>query len=365
MSRETVGYVKLEWTCPKCGSRNPGPEKTCLSCGAPQPPDVQFVQAAGELATQDEKLKEIAEKGADIHCGFCGARNPADASICSQCGGDLKEGMQRTAGKVVGAYKAEPVKQIPCPNCGAENPETETTCSKCGAPLQRAPAVQEALTPPDVTPKNRPNVLMIVIAGALLLLCVFAVIGLIYASSARESLEGTVQSVEWQTSVAIEALGPVTRQTWQDEIPQNAQMGSCSDRVYTVVDTEPAGEKTNKVCGTPYTVDTGSGVGQVVQDCRFEVYKPYCEYTTQEWQIIDEARLSGEDLNPAFANPQLASEQRLGTQNAEYVVLFETEKGQYRYRVSSLGEFRQFSIGSEWLLNINAFGQIVSVEPKQ
>lgn len=42
MSKETFGYLKLEWTCPRCGSRNPGPQKTCLSCGAPQPENVAF-----------------------------------------------------------------------------------------------------------------------------------------------------------------------------------------------------------------------------------------------------------------------------------------------------------------------------------
>ena len=364
MPRETIGYVKLEWTCPKCGSRNPGPEKTCLSCGAPQPVDVQFVQAAGEVAIQDEKLKEMAEKGADIHCGFCGARNPADAIVCSQCGGDLKEGARREAGSVLGAYKVEPVKQILCSNCGAQNPETTLTCSKCGAPLQREPATQTIATQPAALTKKQPNLLLIGVAAALVLLCVFAVIGLIFASSTRESRQGIVQSVEWQTSVAIEALGPVTRQTWQDDIPQNAQIGSCTDKVYAVVDAEPAGEKTNKVCGTPYTVDTGSGVGQVVQDCKFEVYKPYCEYTIEEWRIVDEARVSGSDLNPEFASPQLSSKQRLGGQNTEYFVLFETDNGQFRYRVSSLEEFRRYQIGSPWLLNINAFGDIVSVEPR-
>ena len=92
MPRESLGYVKLEWTCPNCGGRNPGPEKTCLSCGSPQPEDVQFEEAPDKELIQDEKELERAKAGPDIHCGFCGTRNPAGTLECSQCGADLVHG---------------------------------------------------------------------------------------------------------------------------------------------------------------------------------------------------------------------------------------------------------------------------------
>ena len=116
MPQETLGYVKLEWTCPKCGVRNPGTEKTCTGCGAPQPQEVKFEQTESQPASQDEALKKIAEAGPDIHCAFCGARNSAGTTVCSQCGADLKEGVRREVGKVVGAYQTGPAKQIACPN---------------------------------------------------------------------------------------------------------------------------------------------------------------------------------------------------------------------------------------------------------
>jgi len=364
MPRETLGYVKFEWTCPKCGSRNPGPEKSCLSCGAPQPENVAFVQAESEEASQDEKLKEIAEKGADIHCGFCGTRNPADALVCTQCGADLTSGVRREAGKVVGAYQARPVKQIACPNCGEQNPETALKCSQCGAPLKM---VSEVKIAPETTARTiqKPNPLLFVGIGVLVLLCIIGAIALISAGSARETQLGVVQSAEWQTRVAVEELGPVQRQTWQDDIPQGAPIGDCQDRLYTVVDSQPSGGNYTKVCGTPYTLDTGSGVGQVVQDCQYEVYRPYCEYTVQEWRVVDELRMSGNDRAPRFASPQLSADQRMGNQISEYLIVFQTDESQYTYSVGSLEEFQQFTIGSKWSLNINAFGQIVSVEPPQ
>jgi ribosomal protein L40E len=130
----TKGFVKLEWVCPNCDGRNPGPEKTCQSCGAPQPENVQFQRASEEQLVTDEKVAEAVRSGADIHCGFCGTRNPANAVTCSQCGGDLKEGMARQAGRVLQAAPAAP-KIINCTNCGFENPGTARTCAQCGAPL--------------------------------------------------------------------------------------------------------------------------------------------------------------------------------------------------------------------------------------
>jgi ribosomal protein L40E len=361
MPQETLGYVKLEWTCPKCNNRNPGPEKTCLSCGAPQPQDVQFVQAEQQVLSQDEALKKAAQAGADIHCAFCGTRNPADATICSQCGADLKSGLRREAGKVVGAYKPGPPAQITCPSCGTLNPETALKCTQCGAQLQLKPT--SVGTPPSAASSIKSNKLVWIAGAAFVLLCICGIISYAFLSAPRSSQKGIVTDVEWQTNVAIEELGPVTHADWRDEIPQDAHLGSCTDKVRQTVDTDPGGGKYNKVCGTPYTLDTGSGVGQVVQDCQFEILAPYCEYTVQEWRVVDEVRQSGSDLSPAFASPQLSGSQRLGSEHASYVIIFEANNGQYTYNVSSLGEFQKFQIGSEWILKINSFGNIVSVEP--
>jgi ribosomal protein L40E len=362
MPQETLGYVKLEWTCPKCGARNPGTEKTCTGCGAPQPQEVQFEQTEGQQVSQDEALKKIAEAGPDIHCAFCGARNSADATVCSQCGADLKEGVRREAGKVVGAYQAEPVKEVACPTCGALNPESALRCAQCGAPLARQPRPPVA-APVGAKPSARPNWLVYAVL-ALVLVCMCAGGAyLLNRSIARQDLIGVVQGVAWQTSVAIQELGPVERQDWQDQIPQEAQLGNCVDRVRFVQDSEPVGQKFNKVCGTPYTVDTGSGVGKVVQDCQFEVLAPYCEYTVQEWRVVNRLVERGNDFSPIFPQPQLASNQQLGEETASYLVVFQTDQGQYEYPVSDLEEFRQFQPGSRWTLTLNGFNQIVGLEP--
>lgn len=365
MTRESLGYVALEWTCPKCGSRNPGPVKTCANCGAPQPEDVQFEQVEGQELVADEQEIQRAKIGPDIHCAFCGARNSADAEVCTQCGADLKEGVRREAGRVIGAYKSQPVKRVACPNCGVENPETSLKCSNCGAPLtlEKAPTQVGRPSPLQAAPTRKPGWMGIAVVGLLFVLCVCAVGAFIFLSSPRESQVGAVQAVEWQTSVVVEALQPVSYETWRSEIPPGSRIGSCVERVHHLQDEAPFGANSNKVCGTPYTVDTGTGLGEVVQDCQFEVLLPYCEYTVDEWRTLDVVSLSGGDLMPVWPEPPVLSSQRLGDREGNYVVVFATPDGQYTYTVSSVEQFRQFAIGSEWILNINGLGQLVSVEP--
>jgi ribosomal protein L40E len=361
MSQETLGYVRLEWTCPRCGGRNPGTEKTCTSCGAQQPQEVAFEQTEGEQLSQDESLRKIAEAGPDIHCAFCGTRNPAGSTVCLQCGADLKEGVRREAGKVIGAYQAAPAKQIACPNCGTMNPETALRCAQCGASMTRQ--TQAPAAPQAVRPAALPNWAMYVVLG-IVVICVLAGAFFLFSRlMTREELTGVVQNIAWQTSVAIQELGPVQRQGWQYEIPAEAQVGDCQDQVRSVQDFEPVGEKFNKVCGTPYTVDTGSGVGKVVQECQYQVLAPYCQYTVQEWRVVSQAVESGNNYSPVFPQPRLSANQRLGEQDVSYIVIFQTDQGQYEYAAGSLEEFRQFQLASRWILTLNGFNQIVGLEP--
>jgi hypothetical protein len=262
---------------------------------------------------------------------------------------------------VVGAYQAKPVQQIPCPNCASLNPETAIQCANCGAPLGKRPVAAA----PAAAAKPIPAWIWIAVV-AVALLCLLGGGGYVLSRSlAREDLVGQVAAVEWQTVVEIEELGPVARQGWQDQIPDEAEVGACRERVRSVEPNEPVGRDYNKVCGTPYTIDTGSGVGEVVQDCQYEVLDQYCEYTVEEWQVVQQAVETGNNLSPFWPEPQLGQNQRLGEQSDRYVVVFETPGGQYEYTVNSLEQYQQFQIGSEWVLTLNGFNQIVDLQPAE
>lgn len=212
-SRRTIGYIQNEWTCPNCGTRNKGSAKTCENCGSPQPENVQFELPSDQNFVSDEASIKAAEEGPDIHCPFCGTRNPASAKTCSQCGGDLTEGKAREAGRLM---QAPPVigqpNVIKCANCGTENPGTNSVCSNCGSPLPKAIAPARAAMPAGInlgklkTTKKTSWLLIGGILAALAVCCV--VIGALFFFPSK-SVKATVTDVHWQTSVPLQEIRAV------------------------------------------------------------------------------------------------------------------------------------------------------------
>lgn len=357
MAKKSLGHIELQWTCPNCQGINPGPEKTCLTCGSPQPENVSFEQAAKqELITDEDKIAD-AQKGTDIHCPYCGTRNPSGTKTCTQCGGDLVEGKKRIKGQVVGAFSTGPVGKIPCPRCGAENLETAKSCSQCGAPMKSDKAKEGALSE---APQKRSGINQwILIASVVGLLVICAL--LYFAFFSTKSVTGSVQSVEWERSVPVEVFGPVKYADFIDEIPAQAELGSCSEKYHHTQD-EPA-ENAVEVCGTPYNVDQGSGYAEVVQDCVYQVYEEYCQYTVEEWYVGDTVRLSGQDYNPIWPQIALSEGQRLSDDTTEtYLIIFQTEEGLKRFTTNDYELFMDAQPGTRWNLQINQIGGIVGVE---
>ncbi len=283
MARKTLGFTQLEWTCPRCNARNPGPEKTCLSCGGPQPEDVVFEQPLKQELITGEQAEKIAAQQPDIHCGFCGTRNPADAATCKQCGADLQQGIRRASGAVVGAFSTAPAAETVCAACSSPNPAEARFCRTCGAPLSKPAAAPATAAPP----RSRTGMIIAGIAVLLLaVLCLLAVSGVFNRTTEQT---GTVESVSWRTQLAVEALAPVQRSDWRDQLPAGAELGSCELRfAFTADEPQPVA---TEVCGTPYTVDQGTGFGEVVQDCVYQVYAEYCSYTILDWQVVNTLNL--------------------------------------------------------------------------
>lgn len=357
MTKKTIGFTKLQWTCPNCGTKNPGPRKTCTSCGFAQPDDVKFEQLVeSEIITDEAELKQ-AKAGADIYCFYCGTRNPADATNCSQCGGDLTQGTARQSGKVVGAFQKGEIKFIPCPSCGAMLHPDAPACPRCGAILKKP----ETKTPPPPPPKKPMNKLVLFgILGAILLGAIFC--GTLLFSTDETSAK--VERVEWQRSINIEALAPVERETWKSDLPADAVIGTCTQKVEHIQD-DPA-PNAKEICGTPYTVDEGNGFGKVQQDCQYEVYADWCKYTVEEWTQADAVVASGQDLNPYDPQlPALNAKEREGTHSETYTIYFNADGEAHTYETNDYDLFRQAEIGSRWILTINKLGGIVSIEKKK
>jgi hypothetical protein len=336
--------------------------KTCENCGSPQPENVQFELPSEKKFVTDEESIRAAQAGADIHCGFCGTRNPATAKTCSQCGADLTEGKARAAGRVMQAPAPQP-KIVKCDNCGTENTSSSAVCSNCGSPLSKVPAlglapqaaedttVAKPLVAPKETivPRARRGanwVLIGGILGALALCCV--VIGTLFFLPSK-SVEATVVDVHWQTSIPLQEIRAVDYSNEAGSPPSDAYNVSCRD-------------DSREVCEQK-TIDKGNGYSEVVEECHTETQQ-YCSYTIDEWTTIQTYTLDGSDLRPIYEDPSVSSGQRLGQESEELTVTFSTANGeQETYSPDTISEFQQFTVGSTWTLKMNALGGVVGVEP--
>ena len=353
MAKKTLGYIDLEWTCPSCGSRSPGTTKTCNTCGAPMPDDAAFeLPAEQNLDTSEETAQQVAA-GPDIHCSYCGARNRGDADLCVRCGGDLQGGEHRGSGETLGAFREGAAPEIACLTCGTPNAASRTHCHSCGAPLTKPEAPRQPAKPKRAMSKW-------ILVGVLLaaLACVLVMCQL--SRGTKEGL-GVVQDVEWTYAVQIEALTPVTREAWHDQVPDGVRSAACAPRVRRTVDEPVPGAR--QVCGTPYVRDTGTGKGEVVQDCRYEVSEDWCKYTVMEWRAVDTAQNAGRDDEPEWPVLRLSQGQREGKRTETYAVHLLVDDRSYAYHPDDLAAFRQFQAGSEWLVTTNALGSVTDVRP--
>ena len=359
MPQETVGFVNLEWTCKRCGSKNPGTTKICADCGNVMSETDKFELPAQQELIKDEAVIAKAERGPDVTCKYCGARNAADAKICSQCSADLTEAAGAQVGRGAGRFFGR--EETRC-----EMPLLRGHESRHGVEVQQVRGHARVPTPGRSTqgaaaaaPAATNRLPLLIGIGVLLVAAI--VCGLLFFRTSDTS--AAVQGVQWQRAIEIMEQRPVERETWRDQIPSGAAMGSCELRVRGMQD-QPA-PNAEKICGTPYTLDTGTGVGKVVQDCQYEVKDDWCAYTQPQWMVIDSRVAKGADANPQWPAVNLRTDQREGDRAESYVVLFSSDGKEYRMAVANASELLKYAVGSRWKLKVNALGDVVAAEPAQ
>lgn len=326
MARKTLGFVNLIWTCPSCTTQNPGPIQSCTSCGAPQPADIQFeeVDQAKFVLIKDEALIRMAKAGPDKHCPYCGTRNRSTDELCNECGADISTGaLLRKQGAKVGE-------------------------------LQKPPSDESI-------PKKKLSkgcLIGLIIAAAIA--CIVSIVFIVKLLKS-ETLSARVTNVAWKRSVSIESYSSVEGRDWYDQIPEGAELISCSSE-YRYTSDEPVASST-ETCGEPYTIDTGTGVGELVQDCTYSVYDDYCSYTGYAWVVADTLVTSGNDLSPYWSNATLSSSERVGDQTETYTIVFTSGGDQYTYSTDDYDLYKYADVGSKWELEVNGLGSVTSASP--
>ncbi len=356
MTKKSLGFTELEWICPNCKNRNPGTRKSCASCGVAQPDDIDFIQPVHEAFIEDDEKIAAAKAGPDIHCGYCGTRNPAGATICKQCGGYLSEGQARIKGNVLGAHRHEPAPPISCPSCGSENLASAIICANCGSALPHVQSEAEQTKKKYTPAPKRSRWLLFLFVGAVLLCIVLYLL-----TSRTTETVGEVSDYKWSRSIAIMALIPVEKETWENSLPDDAAVGQCRQKMHHTQETPAEGAR--EVCGTPYTVDTGTGLGEVVQDCKYEIYRSWCEYSDEELRVVNTLVSEGRDQNPSWPALTLENGQQEGEREETYTILFTSDDETYRMSVSRPEDLQKYPPGSRWQLDVNTFGGVRDAEP--
>jgi hypothetical protein len=265
----------------------------------------------------------------------------------------------------LGAQQTGPVEKINCPACATPNEANAAKCVSCGASLAQPKPVQPQPTAAPTPLKIGP---VAIVGGVILLLIVGACIAFFALATRTSDVTGQVQALEWSRTIPIEALVPISGRAWRDQIPVGALVGSCAEQQRGIENRSTG--LTRQVCATPYVVDTGTGFGEVKQDCVNEpiyeevpVYDSMCSYTATVWQQVDQVSLSGTDANPRWPQPRLGGGQRQGLPSESYQVVFRTEAKSYTYSTSNADEFSRYQPGSRWVLKVNSFDAITGVEP--
>ncbi|HLF25399.1 MAG TPA: zinc ribbon domain-containing protein [Anaerolineae bacterium] len=354
MSQKTLGYVNLEWTCKRCGSKNAGANKTCASCGNAMSEQDQFeLPAQSELIADAQALAKTG-RGADMHCPYCGARNPIGAQKCTQCAAELSGATQRAQGRVVGAFEPGAAAEVNCPACGTANAASANKCKQCGSALSVTTRAAAPSTPTATPARSSDSRLIGILALA-------AVAVFIFLLTRTTDTSARVEAVSWERSIEIVELRPVAREDWADLIPSDARKDQCTEKVRRT-QAAPA-PNAEQVCGTPYTVDQGDGTGKVVQDCQYNVLEQWCSYTRDEWTAVDAVVAQGNDVQPRWPELALVSGQREGGRAEQYEVVFNADGKSYTYSVDSADAFAKFAPGSRWTLKVNGLGAVTEAQP--
>lgn len=404
--RKQIGYLELEWICPQCRTRNAGVKNICATCGLAQPKNVGFVPPlhATILTTGSaaEAAAALVAAGADTHCPWCGVRNRATARQCTQCQGSLAGGEARQAGEDLGDLALDHAGDVACPACRTINASSARYCIMCGAPLGDAqeppsgaphkpePEVVQAPAQPaapvvpepvalEVVPEAAPPAWIAAVVAALpdmvkglsrraqlwITIALLALIGalLVYQwwDNQPKTLVAQAANAEWERTIDVEAQTPVEASGWLDEMPAGVEAIACSPQARGLSE-EPPNADAVEVCGTPYAVDTGTGIAEVFQDCLYEVQEDFCSWHVAEWQASPAVVAQGSGVAPEW--PTLNATQREIGRSEAYTCTIVAGEREFTLEVDA-EQFAKCAPGTLWTVRVDGSGTLLEAAPNQ
>ena len=111
-----------------------------------------------------------------------------------------------------------------------------------------------------------------------------------------------VTSAHWERSIDIIAPCRCATRHGANQLPAAAANVSCRQE-FRYTSGEPVDGVARSLRYTLY-VDTGTGMGRVVQDCEYQVYDDMCSYTTLQLAVINTVVSQGAGFHAKVARCQ-------------------------------------------------------------
>ena len=349
------------WDCQYCGQVGIlGREKSCPNCARSRPEGTRFYLPDEQAAASEQKLVQQAKIGPDWICQFCSSSNPANATVCHHCNA-AREG---------------------------SSPQQEVKTYRPGEAPKRGD-MDLSTPPPARTVKTKaatPVWLPIVgVVGVLLILACLCGGFFLFRSSETEA---TIESFNWERTVAVEAFRTVTEQDWdvpaggrtisQEEAIRSYEqvLSHYETRERQVSEQVQVGERTY-VCGQR---DLGNGFFEDIEctdpvyETRYRtetyqepvydqvpIYDTYYTYEIDKWVPDRTERAAGRDQNPFWPEVPLGEGERAGPRTESYQITFLTADGERHTLDFGLEEWLSFEPGGSYKLKISGLGNDVEV----
>lgn len=383
-------FVEGAWRCPNCTTENPGHVKLCRSCGAPQPPDVEFYVPEGplEFVTAPEEIA-VAAGGPDVHCPNCGTRNTNGAKTCSQCGADLDGGQVRRVGDNPATDEYEGVAQpnydrgfeeeVLAVESAFEDGQLDVVTAEwetADVPLSTHLATDDD-SPSNVSGMARVKRTLAIVGLAVLVLGILIALGFVvwntFFNVTPENVR--IDSMSWHLRVPIGEI--VTYHETDKNSTESGAYNVTSREVdtglyeqKTVYEDVQVTRKDESHCG--YSLENqGNGYFEkVANTCTFTekqskqvddlskpIKKTVYSYDVDRWTETRSVDAWGYDTNPEWPDVVLASGETEGDRTQSYVVNYTDAEGKsHSHETSDRNWYVVRSIGEVCSADRNGWG---------
>lgn len=179
-------------------------------------------------------------------CSKCAANLPEGSQFCLKCGQPVSMPANGTAPPAVAAVLA-------CAKCGASLPEGAQFCLKCGKPVSapaKGAAVADRPAVMDVPPAELPRPRRKRHLARWLLLALFVVVIVWFASSDSPLAQGVQEAVGWKHDQTILdapfSVGPHTFRYYKFALPAGSVNVAVIGQFTTVSDSHESGSRKDK-----------------------------------------------------------------------------------------------------------------------